>query len=69
MQGDEESKHMIEDLSFAKLRQKTIREVKNTLNNDDPPMSCLTPIWPYINFYVAYSFWLVFCGILGGKFL
>lgn len=53
--------------SFYKARQKTFREVRTALNNDDPPLSCLAPIWHHINYYVAYSSWLVFCGIVGGR--
>lgn len=54
--------------SFAKMRKKTMREVALALNDERPPLACLGPIWSSVNYYRVYSSWLVFCGIVGGKF-
>jgi hypothetical protein len=53
--------------SFAKMRHKTMREVRHALEEELAPLACLGPIWPYLNYYRVYSSWLIFCGIVGGK--
>jgi hypothetical protein len=56
-------------MSNARMRAKTLREVRHSLyvQTQEAPCSCIGPIWEYANYYRAYSTWLLLCSILGGK--